>query len=185
MVNTVTICTKRTYNIQMTNGAVMEVESDKPLSETMTAKLLEEDSIIGTFIDNINILSVRINAKNLSRRKRSNVKRKNLAKVKNSRKVSGEKSKNILTPSERINTMITMEGEFTRLDYQKFLEDKGHTISDFVGHSDIESAVILKRIVPTGEKIDKGRKKYRITDVMPVEGYMLRKILKNSKMRRY
>ena len=77
-----------------------------------------------------------------------------------------------------------MEGEFTRLDYQKFMEDKGYKMSNFMGYGDIEDAVMLKRITPTGEKIGKGRKKYRIIDAVPVEQYMFRKILNNYKEKR-
>ena len=38
-----------------------------------------------------------------------------------------------------------------------------------------------KKFSPTGYKIGKGRKKYRIIDVMPVEQYMYRKILQNNR----
>src|SRR3990167_10575350 len=199
-------CIKRIYNIQMSNGIKMEVESEKPLSGATTAKLLEDDSDISSFLENVKILDVKVpNEKVVVHRK----KKKNSKKLKTKAKLKREKrdllkkiehdgpdlthsqprggdigdiqSENRLTPCDRINMMITMEGDFTRLDYQKFMEDKGHEMSDFMGHGDIEDAVMLKRISPTGEKIGKGRKKYRIIDVMPVEQYMYRKILQNNR----
>lgn len=198
-------CIKRIYNIQMPNGIKMEVESEKPLSGATTAKLLEDDSEISTFLENIKILDVKVpNEKtivnrNTSYKKKPSKKLKRGAKIKRGAKLRKEKralereispgetdvqSGNRLTPCDRTNMMITMEGEFTRLDYQKFMEDKGHKMSNFMGYGDIEDAVMLKRITPTGEKIGKGRKKYRVMDVMPVEQYMFRKILNNCKEKR-
>lgn len=219
MENMVT-CTKRIYQIQMSNGIKMDVESEKPLSGATTAKLLEEDSDIGSFIENIKILDVKIPQEKATVHKKSLHKKKSKKGLKKAKKVrlkkikhgtleivpkdqevdsetdsetdSGvnsdittpEKSNNKLTPCDRINKMITMEGEFTRLDYQKFMEEKGHKVSDYMGHGDIEDAVTLKLITPTGEKIGKGCKKYRIIDAMPVEQFMFRNILKNNKKKR-
>lgn len=192
-------CIKRIYNIQMPNGIKMEVESEKPLSGATTAKLLEDDSEISTFLENIKILDVKVpNEKmivhrNTSYKKRPGKKLKKGAKLKKKKRTlerdispqeTDAQSGNRLTPCDRINMMITMEGEFTRLDYQKFMEDKGYKMSNFMGYGDIEDAVMLKRITPTGEKIGKGRKKYRVMDVMPVEQYMFRKILNNCKEKR-
>ncbi len=204
-------CIKRIYNIQMSNGIKMEVESEKPLSGVTTAKLLEDDSDISTFLENVKILDIKVPQekavayRNTSYKKKPDKKLKKKAKLKKgaklkkSAKLKKEKRTldreitpvdadiqsgnrlNRLTPCDRINMMISMDGEFTRLDYQKFMEDKGYKMSNFMGYGDIEDAVMLKRIAPTGEKIGKGRKKYRIIDVMPVEQYMYRKILKNHK----
>lgn len=203
----IVICTKRTYQIQMSNGIKMDVESEKPLSGATTAKLLEDDNDIGSFLENIKILDVKAPKERVTILKKSSYKKRLKKKLKKSatqkkmrRSVldlvpkeqeidqegtASEKSESRLTPCDRINIMITMEGEFTRLDYQKFMEDKGHKMSDFMGHGDIEEAVLLKRIAPTGEKIGKGQKRYRIIDVMPVEQYMFRKILKSHKSRKY
>jgi hypothetical protein len=179
----------------MPNGIKMEVESEKPLSGVTTAKLLEDDSEISTFLENIKILDIKVPQERVIDKKAS-YKKKPSKKLKKSAKLKKEKiavdrkivpgetevqSGNRLTPCDRINMMIAMEGEFTRLDYQKFMEDKGYEMSNFMGYGDIEDAVMLKRIVTTGEKIGKGRKKYRIIDVMPVEQYMYRKILKNNR----
>lgn len=197
-------CIKRIYNIQMPNGIKMEVESEKPLSGATTAKLLEDDNEISTFLENIKILDVKISKekaiirRNTSYNNKPNKKLKKGAKPRNGtifkkkninldRKIApGDKnvqSENRLTPCDRINMMITMDREFTRLEYQKFIEDKGYKMSNFMGYGDIEDAVLLKRISPTGEKIGRGRKKYRIMDIIPVEEYMYRKILKNKGIR--
>jgi len=192
MENIVT-CTKRTYTIQIPNGIEMEVESEKPLSGATTAKLLEDDSVISTFLENINILGIKGKIIHKKQVHKKNKKLKKTAKLRNEIGIQEDQDttprnidtqRTMPTPYERINMMITMGGELTRLDYQKFMEDKGHKITDFVGYSDIENAVVLKRIAPTGERIGKGRKKYRIIDVMPVEEYIFRKILKNHKLKR-
>ena len=183
----------------MSNGIKMEVESEKPLSGVTTAKLLEDDSDISSFLENVKILDVKAPHETVHKRYKNKPKKK-LKKLKKNflKKERGgldlvpeeqledktPEKENCLTPCDRINTMITMEGEFTRLDYQKFMEDKGCKISDFMGHGDIEDAILLKRIATTGEKIGRGRKKYRIIDVMPVEQFMFRKILKNHKEKR-
>lgn len=191
-------CTKRTYTIQIPNGIEMEVESEKPLSGATTAKLLEDDSVISTFLENINILDIKVPKGKIVHKKqvhdkKSGKKLKKTAKPHNELGAQEGQDRTpgdtdtqhtMPTPYERINMMITMGGELTRLDYQKFMEDKGHKISDFVGYADIENAVMLKRISPTGERIGKGRKKYRIIDVMPVEEYIFRKILRNHKVKR-
>jgi hypothetical protein len=190
-------CIKRIYNIQMQNGIEMEVESEKPLSGVTTARLLEDDSDISTFLENVKILDIKVPQEKIVHKKQSYKKKpgkklKKIAKLHDGLDIAhggqdttpGEtdaQPKNMSTPCQRINMMITMEGELTRLDYQKFMDDKGHKMSDFMGYTDIENAVMLKRIAPTGERIGKGRKKYRVIDMMPVEEYMFRKILKNHK----
>jgi hypothetical protein len=189
-------CTKRTYNIQTQNGIEMEVESEKPLSREATSRLLEDDSIISTFLANVNILNIKAAQRNVIHKKPSKKihKKRKIARLSNESGLAheghaiSESTDQYFKPSvpyERINMMITIEGEFTRADYQKFIRDKGYKISDFMGHNDIENALMLKRIAPTGEKIGKGSRKYRIIDVMPVEEYMFRKILRNSKVKKY
>lgn len=194
-------CIKRIYNIQMPNGIKMNVESEKPLSGTTTAKLLEDDSEISTFLENVKILDIKVHNKNVSvcrntsHNKKPIKKLKKNAKLKKGVKLKDEKillediaprktnvrPENRLTPCDRINMMINMEGEFTRLDYQKLIEDKGYKMSNFMGYGDIEDAIMLKRIAATGEKTERGHRKYRIIDVMPVEQYMYRKILQNNR----
>jgi hypothetical protein len=191
-------CIKRTYNIQMPNGIEMNVESEKPLNGVTTARLLKEDSDISTFLENVKILDIKdinVHHEKIVHKNRQNKKPgkklKKIVKLHNGLDTQGGQditpgdtdvqSKNALTPCQRINAMITMEGELTRLDYQKFMDDRGHKISDFMGYTDIENAVMLKRITPTGERIEKGRKKYRIIDVMPVEEYTFRKMMNNHK----
>lgn len=94
------------------------------------------------------------------------------------------KSANRLTPCDRINMMITMEGEFTRKDYMKFMEDKNYRMTDFMGYGDMEEALLLGKIELTGEKIGKGNRKYRIIDTRPIEQYAYRKMKKSRKEKR-
>ena len=167
----------------MPNGIKMEVESEKPLSGATTMMLLKDDSDIGSFLENVKILDVKIpNEMTIVNRKaRMSSKKKRRKKQEDIAGPVDVQSENKIAPCDRINMMTTIQGEFTRLDYQKFMEDKGYKITDFMGHGDIEDAIMLKRIAPTGEKIGKGRRKYRIIDVVPVEQYMYRKMLKNYK----
>ncbi len=74
-----------------------------------------------------------------------------------------------LAPHERINMMIKIGEEFTRPYYQKFIEDSGYRITDFMGFGDIEDALLLKRIEFTGEKIEKGLRKFRVIDATPID----------------
>lgn len=94
------------------------------------------------------------------------------------------KSANRLTPCDRINMMITMEGEFIRKDYMKFLEDKNYRMTDFMGYGDIEEALLLGKIELTGERVGKGNRKYRVIDTRPIEQYTYRKMKKSHKEKR-
>ena len=187
-------CIKRIYKIQTSNGIKMEIESEKPLSGITTAKLLEDDNEIGCFLENCKILDVEIPQekmfvkpyKNRSKRKLKKKNKKTFlpkerSEIPDQNIQEEEIQKDRITPCDRINVMLTMEGEFTRVDYQKVMEEKGHKMSNFMGHEDIETAILLRRIEQTGEKIGRGLRKYRIIDAMPVEDYMFRKILKNHR----
>lgn len=204
-------CIKRIYRIHTPTGVKMDIERDEPLSEAATAKLLEEDYGIKSFLEKCNILSVEIsenahinNSRHRSKKKTSlkRIRHKELedtgkAREEHREDVNSEEqdirpeknptigdiiqSGNRPTPCDRINMMITMEGEFTRKDYQKFMEDKNYRMTDCSGYGDIEDALLLRKIELTGEKIGKGYRKYRMIDTRPVEQYMYRKTKKSHK----
>lgn len=176
-------CVKRTYRVQTSGGIKMEIESGKVLSGLTTTKLLEEDCEINSFLENCKIIDVEIPSSKVKKyyKKKAKPRKKQKIDVEPVPDIQDIEVKNRITPCDRINLMIAIGGEFTRIDYQKFMEDKGHKMSNFMGHEDIESAMLLRRIEPTGEKIGRGLRKYRITDTMPVEEYMFRKIVKNVK----
>lgn len=52
-------CVGRRYRVQTPGGTIIEVESDKPLSTQMNAKLLEEDSEINEFFKHHKVLGTR------------------------------------------------------------------------------------------------------------------------------
>lgn len=173
-------CIKRTYSIQTSDGIKLEVENEKPLSGAITARLLKEDSEIGFFFEKCKILDIDISRKKRTKEvkqfhKRS-AKKSKTRKKKRLREELEEETKPILeepleqqvqeklSPLDRLNILLNMEGEFTRHDYQKFMKDLGYDMSNFMGHEDIESAVLLNKVEPTGEKIGKNLKIYRIID---------------------
>lgn len=86
-----------------------------------------------------------------------------------------------LSPFERLNVLLKMEGEFTRPDYQKFMEVATQKMSDYMGHEDIEAALLLKKIEITGEKVG-GFRKYKVIDTNPVDKDTYKQIIKEHKM---
>jgi hypothetical protein len=75
----------------------------------------------------------------------------------------------IPTPLQRLNYMIQIEGEFTREDYIRFLEDKKVEISQWISHDDINRALILKKIERTEKRRPKEYVKYKVIDSDPID----------------
>ena len=76
-------CIKRTYRIQTPNGIKMEVESEKLLSGATTARLLEDDSYISSFLENCKILDVKSHQEKAIFHKELSYKRKSDKNLKN------------------------------------------------------------------------------------------------------
>lgn len=174
-------CVKRIYNIQTSNGIKVQIESDKHLNRQTTAKLLENDNEIkeiSSILENCKILDIEKVLDNISAHKKSEIRREETRNISESRPGIDNIT---LTPYQRFSRLIQIQGEFTRIDYQKLIEDSGHKISDYMGHGDIQDAVTLKRIEPVGKRISRQFTKYTVTDSTPIEEYKYREMMKNHK----
>lgn len=195
-------CIKRIYRIQTPNGIKMDVESEeRSISGTITAKLLQEDTEISSFFEKCKILDVNVFQEGKARKDKERViekgsltdlirkSKKKLKKHKETKKTSEApkikieelKGEYVLAPFERLNVLLKMEGEFTRIDYQKFMVDTTQKMSDFMGHEDIEVALLLKKIEVIEEKTGRLRK-YRVIDTNPVDRDTYRQMIKEHKM---
>jgi hypothetical protein len=164
---------KRIYSIKTPKGVKLDIESERPLKNSIVEKLLEEDSEIELFFENFDIVGIQ---KIENKSKKIRLRR---IRHKRSNNVSEKESIEMMPsrPYERINLMLSMEGDFTRKDYQTFIEDKNNKISDFQGHTDIRDAIILGKIEETGERIGKKLRRYRIIDTRPVDLFIYKKII--------
>ncbi len=185
-------CVKRIYKIQTPDGIEIKIESEeRSISGVMTAKLLQEDKEICFFFEKCKILGIENIRKEEKQEKRDRSKKKKredtitkkdleIQVIETSEiqetKEGEEPLRGHLGPFERLNMMLKIEGDFTRVDYQNLLEDSGYRISNFMGHGDMEDALLLRRIERTGEKIGKGLRKYKVIDVTPVNDDMYREM---------
>lgn len=161
-------CVKRIYKIQTPNGIEIKVESEeRPISGVMTAKLLQEDKEICFFFEKCKILRI----ENI---RKEEIKEEEI-------KEDEEPIYRQIPPFDRINMILKIEGDFTRLDYQKLMKDSGYNISNFMGHGDMEDALLLRRIERTGEKIGKGLRKYKVINTTPVDNDMYREMKRQNK----
>lgn len=92
-----------------------------------------------------------------------------------------EKKEGQMTPLDRINRMLKIEGEFTRPDYQRMLEQDSQKMSAFMGHNDIEEAVRLRRIEPSGRS--ERFMKYRVIDQTPIDEHTYRNMQRTFNQR--
>jgi len=144
-------CVYRRYSVQLPGGMVIEVESAKPLSGQMTHILLEEDDI-GSFFENYKIIAIS---------KVEDRPDERVQKVGRLRK-SRERS---IGPLERLNSLLLMPGDFTRIDYQEYMQTKCKVkMSTFMGHSDIEAALALNKLEALGKTKDSRFHQYRVID---------------------
>ena len=174
-------CVKRIYNIQTSNGIKVQIESDKHLNRQTTAKLLENDNEIkdiSSILENCKILDIEKVFDKISTHKKSKIRRKKTSNISESRPDIDNAT---LAPYQRFSKLIQMQGEFTRIDYQKLIEDSGRKISDYMGYGDIEDAVALRRIEPVGKRVPKQFIKYIVTDSRPIEEYEYREMMKNHR----
>ena len=148
-------CVCRRYRIQTPGGTVVDVETDKPLSQQMNLKLLEEDSDIDEFFKTHRILGTRYKVQQSPQRTTDLGEPKILTK-------SGG-----LSPRQRLNQLLKMKGEFTRNDYIKFLFDSfQYKLNKWTSHNDIKDAIRLNKIQLVEHK---GRGKERIYKIVDTE----------------
>lgn len=199
-------CVKRVYRIRTPSGMMMEVESkEKPISEVMTQKLLREDEEVHDFFDGCKRLKLVIHHresiseewsspekihrkpdKKFKKLKNVEIRERHRKEPKNSKSDLNAGIKEFrdamrLEPFERINVLLRMEGEFTRYDYQRFMEEGKQKMSNFMGHDDIRAAMLLGKIEAAGGKEGKGLRRYRVIDQSPIDKDEYRQAVKESK----
>lgn len=163
-------CVCRRYRVQTPGGAVIEVESYKPISTQLNAKLLEEDTDINEFFKHHKILGTRQMVKTASPQK-DPIPRKIISKD------------GTLNPRQRLNQLLKMKGEFTRADYIKFLFDNcQYKLNKWTSHNDIKDALDLNKIELVGDRKGRDGRKYRIVDSTEIEESLYQKLLQDRKL---
>ena len=164
-------CIKRVYQIQMSNGIKMEVESEKPLSGATTAKLLEEDIVINEFFKHHKILGIRQIIRTAGPQKTD---------IKPPMIIGKDGT---LNPRQRLNQLLTMAGEFTRADYIKFLFDScQYKLNKWTSHNDMKDALDLHKIELVDNRKGRDGWKYRVVDSTEVEESLYEKLLQDRKL---
>jgi hypothetical protein len=166
-------CIYRKYRVQTPGGMIIEVESDKPLSTQLNAKLLEEEPEIDEFFKYHNILGTRQIIK-------SNINPQKTRDIAEPRIISRNGT---LSPRQRLNQLVKMKGEFTRQDYiDSLFTNFKYKLNKWTSHNDIKDALRLNKIQTITER--KGQQRYRVykvVDDIEVEESIYEKLLQDRK----
>lgn len=202
-------CISRRYLIKY-EGTVMEIDVPKPLERKDMETILKIDAPLKAFLSNCEIIShthivaepekvkERNKVKERKQRRKGNVESLKEARTKKLREVRAKKSRTTkvnkriklakgLNKRQRIIVMSKMEKLFTRIDYQKYIEDElGIKISNWNGHGDIEEALKARIIEPTGQKIKNPVTNhyvptYRVVEKISDEEHLLKKLKEGNK----
>lgn len=163
-------CICRRYRVQTPGGMIVEVESDKPLSTQLNAKLLEEEPEIDEFFKYHKILEMRqLVRTNISQQKTEGP------------RMIGKGG--TLSPRQRINQLLKMKGEFARQDYISSLFTNFHyKLNKWTSHSDIKNALRLKKIEIMSERKGHNSRLYKVIDEEEVEESLYQKLLQDRKL---
>lgn len=163
-------CICRIYRVHMPGGIVADVESIKPLSIQMTHELLEEDNEIDSFFSHYKITGLRHVVTPIE-------------KVIQNDEIVNKRvfSQRGLSPMQRLNSLLKMNGEFTREDYQKYMFDMHRIkIEKFMAYDDLRDAIKAKRLVKVEEK--SGRmQRYKVIDPIEIDEQLYKTIIKEHK----
>jgi len=167
---TIIECICRIYRVKMPGGMIAEVESTKPISLQMTHELLEEDKEIDSFFAHHKITGIR----HMVTSQETKVKESEVAE-----KIIFDQG--MLSPRQRLNSLLKMKGEFTREDYQKYMFDIHRVkIEKFMAYDDLRSALVAKRLVKAEEK--SGRmQRYKVVDPVDIDEQLYKTIIKEHK----
>ena len=164
-------CICRRYRVQTPGGTVIEVESDKPISTQLNAKLLEEDTEINEFFTHHKILGTRQLIRTSGPQKDD---------LRPPRIINKDGT---LNPRQRLNHLLKMKGEFTRQDYIKFLFDNTqYKLNKWTSHNDIKDALHLNKIELVGDRKGRDGRKYRVADSTEIEEPIYQKLLQDRKL---
>jgi len=170
--NNIIECICRRYKVQ-TTGMIIEIESDKPLSSQLNAKLLEEEGDINEFFKYRKIRALR----QIVRPPVSQIKAKDLEAPKILTK-DGE-----LSPRQRLNQLLKMKGEFTRQDYISYLFDEfKYKLNKWTSHNDIQDALDLHKIEVVDERKGRKGRVYRVINQEEIEEPLYKKLLQDRKL---
>ncbi len=166
-------CISRKYKIQVPGGMIVEIESDKPLSMQLNAKLLEEEGDINEFFKHRKIIGLR----QAVRAPVGHIKATDL-------EAPGMMTKNgELNPMQRLNILLKIPGEFARIDYIKHLFDETkYKINKWTSHKDIVLALELHKIEVVKEREGKKGRIYRVINKDEIEESLYKKLLQDRKL---
>lgn len=165
-------CICRRYRVQTAGGMIVEVESDKPLSTQLNAKLLTEDSEIDQFFKHHKILATRQLVRTTPNQQKT-------AEI--SPKIKSTDGS--LSPRQRLNELLKMKGDFTRSDYMRHMFDSFHyKVNKWTSHNDMQDALHLNKIQIVEERRGHIGRKYRVVDTEEIEESLYVKLLQDRKM---
>jgi hypothetical protein len=154
---------------------VVEVESDKPISTQLNAKLLEEEPEINEFFKYHKILGARQIV-------RSNIDQK-------TRDIAGHAEPKMianngdLSPRQRLNELLKMRGEFTRQDYiESLFTNFRYKLNKWTSHTDIKYALQLNKIQIASKREGKRDRFYKVVDTEEVGESLYNKLLEDRKL---
>lgn len=151
-------CIGRRYRVYTKGGMTLDVESSKKLSDKLNDALLKEDDAIKNFFSNNNIMNIRQVVMVPSNKPQERP-------FENKLTPKGGR----FTPKQRLNHLLNMKGEFSRIDYQKYMFDiHGVVIERYTAYDDIRDAIASNRLKITEEKIGRARK-YKVVDPINVD----------------
>lgn len=141
------ICIARKYQIKMSDGTEIEIDSNKPFDEYETEELLKKDKELQYFLNNFNITGIR-NIKSSSNEDKNEEKENKIddSKKENTKIDKDKINENYLNPEQRLNILLKTKDEFTIRDYQKLIQENGYKISYITARSDIEKALNRRKI---------------------------------------
>lgn len=164
-------CILRKYRIRTPEGIILEIVNARTIKNQLFDELLEEASEISSFFEKHQI-------KVILPEKMAEI----AEKIKTEKEKDKDKDLKSVSPIERLNLMLQMRVDFTRVDYQEYLTDKKISISNFMGHGDIQVATKLNRIEEVG-KTDKDHPLtvYRVIDTTEIDKDAYNRILEIKK----
>ena len=164
-------CVCRRYRIQTPGGTIVDIESDKPLSTQLNAKLVEEEGDINEFFKHRKILGMRQVVRTSPQQKTIDLGEPRII-----------AKDGTLSPRQRLNQLLKMKGEFTRQDYIDSLFDNFHyKLNKWTSHNDIKDALHINKIqILSDRKGHKGRL-YKVIDTADVEESLYNKLLQDRK----
>lgn len=166
-------CIYRRYRVQTPEGMITDIESDKPLSTQLNAKLLEEEPEIDEFFKHRKILAVR----QLVRPSPNQIKTTDLGAPKILTKDGN------LNPRQRLNHLLKIKGEFTRQDYIKCMfDDLKYKINIGISHKDIQEALEMGKIEIVKEREGKKGRIYRVINHEELDEPIYKKLLQDRKL---